>query len=810
MSFRRGIACLLLLTLLLSILPGTGSDALAAGVAYGTPEMVCFTPTAGYPSHEWGGWKTVRQATCTQTGEKIRACDRCGATQTESIPVTSHSFGGWTVTKNPTCLYPGSQSRTCSTCGATETEAIPAVGHKYGSWTVTKEATCTEEGERWHKCYVCGYVQESKIKKAEHPWGEMEILEPATCKTKGSQRHVCTVCGEEEILTIRVDAKAHVWGDWEVKQEATCLKAGSHTHVCTLCGKKESEKIPALGHDFGPWEILTPAGPDSLGLRQHVCTRCGETEAEAFVYQGTPGLKLTVGDVVRLEPQDGYTDVYQAEMTLQNTGDIALRFALEPMYDSGDNAEVITDYVVDYDPHAEHIIQPGEIKVFQYLARTSGLYYDGDMNMLRRLLYVGGWSEETGLRAHDTASILIALPVEGGLQLTVDHLHRQGKGKDEVYTFDLTVTNRATGWSLITASSDHGLAEGLEGFLNWPAEGLLLGYGQSHSFSYYFSPTEEEVQKTVEKLSYGWLQRYITVEDLQGHTATASLPVRVQTPDYVQAHLDGSMETPEFLSRNETSAIGASLTLRNLSDTVLTDPVVRGALMTGSGKTLRTFDLVSENGVAMLNAGESAAFLMTDTIGPADESAALEEEEPLLRYVFWGEYSYEDPTEGPAAGQSNLWQQSVAVWDVDVSDPKLTYIVPVLTGSFEDRIYHPGERVWIDLTLENVNPEDTINGVRFEWYSVEENGDVSEDPLVIDLPELTLMPGESFTLSHRFFFGVDQEEALKGVNVLDFVAWCHSATYDWYSNSGWQGVIRMEPEEPEELSVDVALDLKGY
>lgn len=45
----------------------------------------------------------------------------------------SHVWGEWTQTAYPTCTEDGSQTRTCERCGQTETETIPALGHNWNS-----------------------------------------------------------------------------------------------------------------------------------------------------------------------------------------------------------------------------------------------------------------------------------------------------------------------------------------------------------------------------------------------------------------------------------------------------------------------------------------------------------------------------------------------------------------------------------------------------------------------------------------------------------------------------------------------------
>ena len=687
MTRRKGIVWLLTLTLLLGLWP---SQALGTSA---WQEPVCFGKDGvAYASHSYGSWQIIKQPTCAQSGQRRRTCQRCGATQTQTVNKTND--------------------------------------HQYGAWVVTKEATCVENGSHYR---------------------------------------VCSVCGNKQILGIKADPNAHAWGEWNE---------------------------------------LFPATKDGPGVQKRYCKLCGATEQREIAYQGEAGLKLTAGKITRLEDGNGYSDAYAVEMTLENTGDIPLHFALDAFYGVGDSSEVITDYYNGYDSTQDHILQPGETSAFQYVACSSILYFDGERGTISRLVYAGGWNEETGQRTSAVAPILIHLPSENGLQLTVENLHRAGQGVNEVFTFDLTVTNQATGFSVITASASNDLRPltEQEGFINWPEEGLVLGYGQSHAFSYYFQPTAEEYAKGQEHEVLAWISREITVQDTLGHSDTACIKARIQIPQTADAHLDGTMEKPEYLSLHQTAELPAALTLRNYGTLPITDPVVKGVLTTGGGQTLRAFTLTPENGVSVLQPQESASFVLAAPVGPEDESAAIAEEDALLRFVFWAEYGYEHPEMGAAHGESNLWQQSIPVWDQEYEDPKSTYIMPILTGSFDDSVHHPGDQVWIDLTVENVNPTDTIQGIKFEWYGVDEKGDSSIEPaFTVDMPDVILMPGESYTLKHRFFFGVDQEEALKGHYILDFHAWCHSVTYEWNANCAWSGLIRMEPDEEDGLSVEVTV-----
>jgi len=75
-------------------------------------------------THAFGEWTTVTEPTCTEQGEKERACE-CGEKETESIDMIPHAFGEWTTTTEPTCTEQGEKERVCE-CGEREAETINA------------------------------------------------------------------------------------------------------------------------------------------------------------------------------------------------------------------------------------------------------------------------------------------------------------------------------------------------------------------------------------------------------------------------------------------------------------------------------------------------------------------------------------------------------------------------------------------------------------------------------------------------------------------------------------------------------------
>ena len=77
--------------------------------------------------------------------------------------VHEHSWGGWTTIKSASCTDAGEQTRTCLTCGKTETKRLAPLGHNY---------TLESENERQKilRCSNCGkHKTEEKIVFATEP-----------------------------------------------------------------------------------------------------------------------------------------------------------------------------------------------------------------------------------------------------------------------------------------------------------------------------------------------------------------------------------------------------------------------------------------------------------------------------------------------------------------------------------------------------------------------------------------------------------------------------------------------------------------
>ena len=105
--------------------------------------------------HEFGEWKTAKEATCTAEGTMERTCE-CGEKETKPIDKIKHTNGSWIIDKEATCTEEGFKHLECTVCKETTVSgSIPATGHTDGEWIVDVEATCTTDGSKHQVCSVC-------------------------------------------------------------------------------------------------------------------------------------------------------------------------------------------------------------------------------------------------------------------------------------------------------------------------------------------------------------------------------------------------------------------------------------------------------------------------------------------------------------------------------------------------------------------------------------------------------------------------------------------------------------------------------
>ncbi len=267
--------------------------------------------------------------TCTTSGlrMKVEVCKECGevvSSENETIPATGHDWGKWKTVKEATSTQEGLEQRTCANCSNVETRVIPKTGHVHNLVHVDAVlATCTVDGtvEHW-KCAAgegapdgfepCGLLfldaagtqwvhEEGIVEHATgHDWGDWVVTTPATESETGIETRTCTHEGCGATQTRIIPKKGHVHRLEKVPAKAaTCTEDGNIEYwkcaegedPCKLCFRdaegaewihEEGTVVHATGHEWGE-PVYTWNDDYSQVTATRTCTRCGESITETVV-----------------------------------------------------------------------------------------------------------------------------------------------------------------------------------------------------------------------------------------------------------------------------------------------------------------------------------------------------------------------------------------------------------------------------------------------------------------------------------------------------------------------------------------------
>ena len=255
--------------------------------------------------HTYAEWETVKAATCTEAGERTRACSKCGEVETETVAALGHDLGAMIPSKQATCTEEGyAEHYHCARCGKDFSEgeveinaAIPAVGHQTEAIPETR-GDCSDGVLAHEHCTVCGKNFIDGVEKTDDELiisgNHTLVVVPevsATCTVGGAIAHLhCTNCGKNLIGgvektddEIKIPASHSLISVPEVA--ATCTEDGVMAHErCTVCGKNwtngvektdEELKIPA-GHALEDVAGVEKNCTDDGTLAHEHCTVCGK------------------------------------------------------------------------------------------------------------------------------------------------------------------------------------------------------------------------------------------------------------------------------------------------------------------------------------------------------------------------------------------------------------------------------------------------------------------------------------------------------------------------------------------------------
>lgn len=269
--------------------------------------------------HNYGDWIVVKEATCSEKGEKERVCQTCGDTQKEIIDALGHDYGEWIVAKEAVNGNDGEALRTCQRdgCESVETRVIDAEKTQDNDGNNDdKETETGTDAENKIESRPDGGEEDTKSEAAapasdaneaeegsvtavetvghEHTYGPWVVVKEATCTTNGREERTCMMegCIAKESRIIAAYGE-HEWeDDYSVITEPTCMKTGVRAIRCKHCSEVKDQKIiPALGHQWDEGRVFKFPTETEAGVREYFCERCGHRGTSVIPIGSTSGVQ---------------------------------------------------------------------------------------------------------------------------------------------------------------------------------------------------------------------------------------------------------------------------------------------------------------------------------------------------------------------------------------------------------------------------------------------------------------------------------------------------------------------------------------
>ncbi len=178
------------------------------------------------------------EATCTTEGKTAGShCSVCNTviTEQQTTQKLPHDYEE-EMLKEATCSETGEKKLTCKVCGDIRTEEIPMAAHTPVEDPAV-EATCTAEGKTaGSHCSVCNTIIQEQKTIPSIPHTDQTQVVRALVNTNGFSRTKCTVCGHvsnESVIyspkTLELDVERYVYNGKEAMPKVTVKDSAGKT-----------------------------------------------------------------------------------------------------------------------------------------------------------------------------------------------------------------------------------------------------------------------------------------------------------------------------------------------------------------------------------------------------------------------------------------------------------------------------------------------------------------------------------------------------------------------------------------------------
>ena len=107
-----------------------------------------------HKEHIESDWQLDGEFTCGEDAIYIKVCTVCGEVLDMKTERITHDFEETTI--EPTCTEDGQIVKKCKKCGYERTQIIAATGHEIGPYVIKERANKAKAGTRALTCAKCG------------------------------------------------------------------------------------------------------------------------------------------------------------------------------------------------------------------------------------------------------------------------------------------------------------------------------------------------------------------------------------------------------------------------------------------------------------------------------------------------------------------------------------------------------------------------------------------------------------------------------------------------------------------------------